>query len=539
MNYLNLSIKIANQPWELEEVCRLNHQTFSEEIPQHEKTSSGLLVDKFHSENQYIICQYGKEIIGMVALRTARPFSLDLKLENIEQFLPPHKSLCEIRLLSVKPEYRSSRVFFLLFEEGFRQFIKNQYDYGLISGILSQQKLYRSIGFVPFGPLVGDTVKFQPMYCSPDFFFRSRHIGIALRLQNKRVNLLPGPVDIKTIISEEYNKKPVSHRSADFVEQYTKICKTLSGFVNTQHAQIFTGSATLGNEVILSHLSALGNKGLILSNGEFGNRIIHQASCQKISFLNYKIEHGEVFNINYVEQLIANNVDIKWLYFVHCETSTGVLNDLNAITEICRPRNILICVDCVSTIGIIPLDLGKVYMAAASSGKAIGSFSGLSIVFFNNVLRVPENSIPVYLDIWHYINKNGIPFTLNSNALNALSTAVGIIDINSRYDKVREKATWLRNEILNLGLSQQNTDMKSLHPAIITIWLPESIDSESFGRKLEEKNILISYNSDYLLKQNSIQICLFSDTPIEDLKYFTGILKDILKSETVGSILEN
>ena len=534
MNYHNIHVKIADQAWELEEVCRLNHQTFSEEIQQHEKVPDGLLVDKFHSENQYIICLEGHELIAMVALRSARPFSLDSKLDNIEGYLPPHKSLCEIRLLAVKPQYRSSRVFYYLFEEGFKHFIRKGYDYGVISGILSQQKLYRSIGFVPFGPVVGEGIKFQPMYCSPDFFFKSRHIAIALSLQQKRVNALPGPVDIKNIISEEYIKTPVSHRSSDFVIQYKKICKTLSGFVNSKSAQIFTGSATLGNEVMLAHISGLNQKGLILSNGEFGNRIIHQAHCQKLEFTEYKVEHGEEFDIKTIKQILNRDNQIKWLYFVHCETSTGVLNDLTEITNICNQRNILALVDCVSTIGIIPFDLSKVYMASASSGKAIGSFSGLSVVFFNDLLKIPENTIPVYLDIWHYINKNGIPFTLNSNALYALNVAVSIIDINSRYEIVKEKASWLRNEISNLGLGQPTNDNRKLHPAIITLWLPESFNSLSFGGKLQEKNILISYNSDYLLKQNSIQICLFSDTPFEELKYFIHHLKEILKAETVS-----
>jgi aspartate aminotransferase-like enzyme len=535
MNNLNLTVKVADQPWELEEVCRMNHQTFSEEIQQHEKTSNGLLIDKFHSENQYIICLDGQEIIGMVALRSARPFSLDFKLENIEQYLPPHKSLCEIRLLSVKPKYRSSRVFFYLFEEGFRQFTKNGWDYGVISGILSQQKLYRSVGFVPFGPLVGDSVKFQPMYGSPDFFFKSRHISTALSLQRKRVNALPGPVDIKNIIAEEYVKKPISHRSPEFVHQYKNTCKTLSNFVKAKNVQIFTGSATLGNEVILAHLSALSKKGLILSNGEFGKRIVHQARCQKLVFTEYQVDHGEVFDYRHIEQLLENDNEIRWLYFVHCETSTGVLNDMNRIAKICEKRNIKVLVDCVSTIGIIPIDLSRVYMAAASSGKAIGSFSGLAMVFYNDLQGIPENSVPVYLDIWYYIKKNGIPFTMNSNALYALSVAVGIIDIDARYAAVKEKASWLRNEISGLGLGQQTLDYSWNHPAIITLWLPESINSVSVGKRLEDKNILISYNSDYLVKENSIQICLFSDTPLEDLEYFVKVICGILQSETVTS----
>ena len=533
MNELNLNIKIADQQWELDEICRLNHQTFSEEIPQHEKTSTGFLIDKFHSENQYIICLDGSEIVGMVALRDVRPFSLDFKLDDIDDYLPPNKSLCEIRLLIVKPKYRNSRVFFYLFKEIFNQSIKKQYDLVLISGILSQQKLYRSLGFVPFGPVVGEPVKFQPMYSTPDFFFKSRHYTKALSHQFRIVNALPGPVAIKDIILEEYKKSSESHRCESFLQNYKKICNSLCRFVNAKDVQIFTGSATLANEVILSHISVLSKKGLIVSNGEFGDRIIHQANCQRIIFDEYKVKLGEELDVCFIEQLLKKDGDIKWLFVVHCETSSGVINDIPKLINICNRLNIMILLDCVSTFGIIPLDLSKVYMASASSGKAIGSFSGLSMIFFNGLLQVPENSIPLYLDIWHYIKKNGIPFTLNSNALNALGVAVETTEVDLRYNNIKEKSSWLRNQITQLNFNLLSINSNALHPAIITIRLPETIISSSFGKLLEEQNILINYNSDYLLKKNMVQICLFSDVSDEDLQYLMSVLKTIKVPEKV------
>ena len=531
MNRPNLTIKIADQPWELEEVCRLNHQTFSEEIEQHERTTTGLLVDKFHSENQYIICLDESELIGMIALRDVRPFSLDTKLDNIDDFLPPHQSLCEIRLLAVKPQYRSTLVFYQLFKAAFALIIKKKYDIALISGILKQQKLYRGIGFVPFGPLVGNPVKFQPMYATADFFSKSRHNALGPN-QQKRVNALPGPVDIKDIVTNEFQTRPYSHRSELFTQNYKRICHSLCQFVNANNVQLFTGSGTLANEVAIAHLSALSQKGLIVSNGEFGNRIIHQAQCQKVNFTAYKVALGLELNIYKIEQCLNQDTEIKWLYMVHCETSSGVLNDLNEIVNRCSQRNIKVLVDCVSTIGIVPLDLSKVYMATASSGKAIGSFSGLSMVFFNDLQKVPENSIPVYLDIWRYIKMNGIPFTLNSNALHALGVAVETKDVQSGYHAIKEKTLWLRNQISQLSPDIVPLEGKTFHPAIITIKLPASICSTALGTQLEAYNISINFNSDYLVKQNMIQICLFSDPSDNDLQYFMSVMKSIISPDT-------
>ncbi len=523
----SFTVKIADQDWELDQICRLNHQTFSEEIPQHEKTDTGFLVDKFHSENQYIICLVDNEIVGMVALRDKRPFSLDYKISGLDEFLPSNSSLCEIRLLIIKPKYRNSHVLLYLFKELFNQCIKKKYDLALISGILSQQKLYKSVGFVPFGPVVGEDVKFQPMYSIPDFFFKSKYFKKTLTKELKIVNALPGPVTVKNIVLEEFNKPSESHRGGKFFQNYKKICQSLSRFVNAKDVQIFTGSATLANEVMLSHLNALNEKGLILSNGEFGYRIIHQAKCQKISFEEYKVELGEEFDICTVEQLLTNEPDIKWVFAVHCETSSGVLNDISKIVSICSRLNIKVLLDCISTFGIIPLNLEKVYMASASSGKAIGSFSGLSMIFFNELVRIPEDSIPCYLDIWYYIKKNGIPFTMNSNALYALGAILESIDINLKYNNIKEKSSWLRNQITKLNYNVLSLDSNAMHPAIITIRLPETINSSEFGKFLAQKNIIISYGSDYLLRQNMVQICLFSEICDDDLQNIVNVLNQV------------
>ena len=522
----SFTVKIADQQWELDEICQLNHQTFSEEIPQHGKTSNGFLIDKFHSENQYVICIYLNEIVGMVALRDNRPFSLDYKLSDLDNYLPLNSTICEIRLLIIKPKYRNTHVFLYLFKELFDQCVRKKYDLVVISGILAQQKLYRSLGFVPFGPLVGGEVKFQPMYSIPEFFFKSKHYLRTLKNKLNIINALPGPVTVKNKVLEEFCKLSESHRSSNFHEIYKKISRSLCRFVNAKEVQIFTGSATLANEVMLSHLYALGEKGLILSNGEFGDRIVHQARCQKINFVEHIVQLGAEFEIGHIEQLLKIDPDIKWVFAVHCETSSGIVNDIPGIMEICNRLNIKILLDCVSTFGIIPLNLENVYMVSASSGKAIGSHSGLSMIFFNSLLHIPEDTIPLYLDIWHYIRKNGMPFTMNSNSLYALGAAIDSIDIGFKYKDVKEKSLWLRNQVIDLNYNVISLESNALHPGIITIRLPQSINSLAFGKFLALKNISISYGSDYLLKQNLIQICLFSEIVKDDLQYIVNILRE-------------
>ena len=75
-----LQFKVATEEWEFEQVHELNYRTFVEEIPQHQATSTPRLVDKFHAENTYLVCLCGNQVVGMIAARGRRPFSLDQKL---------------------------------------------------------------------------------------------------------------------------------------------------------------------------------------------------------------------------------------------------------------------------------------------------------------------------------------------------------------------------------------------------------------------------------------------------------------------------
>ena len=166
-----LQFKIATEEREFELIHRLNYKTFVEEIPQHHPDPARRLVDKFHPENTYVICLSGTQLIGMLAVRGKRPFSLDQKLANLDSLLPAGRQLCEVRLLAVEKEFRSGQVFQGLLALVVQFCIQRGYDTAIISGTTRQQKLYRHLGFVPFGPVVGTgEALFQPMYLTKESF---------------------------------------------------------------------------------------------------------------------------------------------------------------------------------------------------------------------------------------------------------------------------------------------------------------------------------------------------------------------------------
>ena len=161
----SLVYKIADTEYEFGQIFELNYKTFVEEIPQHERNAEKRLVDKFHAENTYVICMEGDRLLGMIAVRDKRPFSLDLKLVNLDSYLPPHQSICEFRLLAIEPDRRKARILAGLMLRLAEYCDGRDYDLAVMSGTTRQLKMYRHLGFIPFGPLVGkEGAYYQPMY---------------------------------------------------------------------------------------------------------------------------------------------------------------------------------------------------------------------------------------------------------------------------------------------------------------------------------------------------------------------------------------
>jgi N-acyl-L-homoserine lactone synthetase len=245
--------KIANEPWEFEAIHRLNYKTFVEEIPQHAPNSEARLVDRFHHENTYFICVRGEHpgrLLAMVCLRSTRPFSLDQKLANLDQYLPAKKSLCEIRLLAVEPEVRGSRVTLELFRIMARYALAQGYDLGIMSGTTRQSKLYARIGFVPFGPLVGTgEATYQPMYLSLAVFASQTLSLLKLQPPAQHDNLaaifLPGPVMVSKAVREAMQSNPISHRAASFTASLRDVKNKLCKLTRAHRVDVLLGSGTL------------------------------------------------------------------------------------------------------------------------------------------------------------------------------------------------------------------------------------------------------------------------------------------------------
>ena len=515
-----LKFKIATEEWEFEAVHRLNYKTFVEEIPQHEARATQLLVDKFHHENTYIICLNGQELVGMMAMRGQRPFSLDKKVGHLDSYLPAGRKLVEIRLLAVEKDFRNGHVFrgmlALLVSHGKAQ----GYNVALISGTTRQAKLYKHLGFVPFGPLVGaGEALFQPMYLTLETLEEKAKelLELPARALTKLASFLPGPVSIHEEVQDALSQPPVSHRSEAFLSEFKFTQQLLCQLTGASQVEILLGSGTLANDAIAGQLSLVRKPGLILCNGEFGSRLIDHATRQGLTFETYSLEWGKPFDLEAVQRLIEKSPKLDWLWAAHCETSTGVMNDLAGLKQLCTENEVKLCLDCISSVGTAPVNLHGVYLASCVSGKGLAAFPGLSMVFYNHKLAPAPKALPRYLDLGFYAANHGVPFTHSSNMLNALQAALRRPSWQKRFEELVETSAWLRAQLRGAGFHVVAGDAVS-SPAVVTLALPREVSAKMVGDKLHQAGYLLSYASEYLLRRNWIQICLMGECSREALQ---------------------
>ncbi len=533
MSEPRLTFKVASVPVEFEQIHQLNYQTFVEEIPQHEGNLDRRLVDKLDAENTYLIALKGDRLVGMVAVRANRPLSLDAKLDNLDSYLPAGRSICELRLLSVVAGERGRLVLPGLMRMLAEHCETKGYDMAVISGTTRQEKLYRHLGFVPFGPVVGSSeAPFQPMYLTREAVLeRSAALleRTGQRPDREPVNLLPGPVSIHDDVRRAFSAVPISHRSELVVDTMRQVQALLRDMTGARSVSVLMGSGTLANDAIAAQLSLVGGNGIVLSNGEFGDRLIDHATRAGLAFDVIRAEWGTAFDAAVIEAT-GDGKDIQWIWAVHSETSTGVLNDLAMLQCVADRRNARLCLDCVSSIGVLPVNLTGIFLASGVSGKGLGAFPGLSIIFADHSVEPMPDRLPRYLDLGLYQASDGIPFTLSSNLISALLVALKRMTFIPSFSRLKDVSGWLRAALERHGIVIL-APIEHASPAVLTLVLPRRLSSLEVGQRMSDEGFLLSYQSRYLVERNWVQICLMSEHSPEVLQPLIDLLASVVTTQ--------
>ena len=530
MNKFNYYIKIAEHLEEYEQINKLNYQTFVEEIPQHDsqQNSFKVLVDKFDDENIYFIAKSNDNIIGMLAFRHQRPFSLDFKISNLDNYINKDNKYCEVRLLSVKKEFRNSKVALSLMTTVIEHAMDQGFNTALISAYKKQIPLYKEFGCKSFSkPIIINNLEFQPMYVElSKLLFPYKFYFDNIKYDSQTSYFSPGPVNYFPQVKDSMMQPPIHHRSEIFRELLIATKNKINHCFNSKSVEIFFGGGTLANDMIAQLLASKQRKGLIISNGEFGNRLIEQAKAVNVNFESISMNWGIAFDYNKIEKKLESNKSIEWLWVVHSETSTGMLNNIDKLKALTKKNDVDLCLDCMSSIGNMKLDLSDIFLASGSSSKGLGAYSGLSFIFYNPQVYYSSDNLPYSFDLNRFIKGRGITSTISSHLLQSVSKGLEWINSYPHYNRIIALNKIIREYLNDLSI-RCLLSIENSNPSVITIALPENTSSYNIGEQFLTDRVLINYNSKYLRDNNWIQICLMGYIQYKDINILLNSLNKI------------
>jgi len=313
----------------------------------------------------------------------------------------------------------------------------------------------------------------------------------------------PGPTSVRENVRLERAKSTTNPDvDEEFVEFYKNTCDKIGNIINTNNSvYILSGEGILGLEAACASLTEPGDRVLILDNGIYGRGFKDFALMYGGEGVYFSDDYSKAIDVKKLSKFLENDHDFKYATIVHCDTPTGVLNDLSEICPILNEYGILSVVDSVSAMGgeEIRVDDWKIDIALGGSQKAFSAPTGLTMVSISERAKdiMKNRKTPVVgfycnLNIWeNYYRDKWFPYTMPISDIMALSKACdnileeGIENVLNRHEKI---ATATRKAVTEYGL-QLFLD-EGYSNTVTAVNIPENIGA------LNLKNHMLSkYNS--------------------------------------------
>jgi aspartate aminotransferase-like enzyme len=344
-------------------------------------------------------------------------------------------------------------------------------------------------------------------------------------------------------VHEAFHRAPIYHRGNNFLDLFEDVRKKLANLTGCQNVAILNGSGTLANEVVAATLAAEPRlHGLLLVNGEFGQRLANQAARFGLSFETLTWQWGEPWDLAAVERrLETDGRRIDWLWGVHQGSSTGVLNDLPGLVEVARRAGCRVCVDCISSLGAVPLDLREVYLATGATGKCLGSYAGAALVFtdLSQLEHLDTGRTPSYLDLPASLRITGPRFTFPSSTIFALDRALETYSTpeSSRtcHERYRRLGQFVRKQLRDIGLPPLASEHCAA-PVITTFAPPDGEVSEAFVARCQFWGYAIGGASSYLQARRLVQIATMGAISEEDFAGLFDHLREHVRTSSRHSV---
>ena len=294
-----------------------------------------------------------------------------------------------------------------------------------------------------------------------------------------------------------------------FYEFYKETCEKIARFLNTNNeVRILSGEGILGLEAACASLTETHDRVLVIDNGIFGEGFADFVKMYGGEVVFFKGDRKCKIDIIELEKFLEKDHDFKYATVVHCDTPSGVLNDIDKICPLLKKNGILTVVDSVAAMGgeDIRVDEWKIDIALGASQKCVSAPAGLTFLSISEdafkLMQQRKKPIASYycnLLVWKdYYENKWFPYTPPISDIVGLRQAIDNIledkEVIERHNSIG-KAT--RKAVMEAGLNLYIEEGYSNTVTVIEI--PKGIDDkELLKHMLDEFNVFIAGSFGYL-----------------------------------------
>jgi aspartate aminotransferase-like enzyme len=315
-------------------------------------------------------------------------------------------------------------------------------------------------------------------------------------MPEKRYLFTPGPTPVPPEVLAVMAEPVVHHRGPDFKVTYERCLARLQEVFRTEHdVLLFTASGTGAFESAVANLVDPGERHLVVSAGNFGERWADLVGAYGADLVHLRLPWGESPSPDALAAELERSGPVEAVYLVHSETSTGVVADVEPLARVAKEAGAIIVLDAVSSLGAVPLetDAWGIDVVVSGSQKALMAPPGLGMVSVSPAALAARGSSPRYYFDWERTQKAqrklDAPFTPAVTLVRALDVALGLIleeGLQDAFDRHVRLGRACREGIKAMGLELASPD-EDRSAVVTTVRAPEELDVKSFLLDLRDR----------------------------------------------------
>jgi alanine-glyoxylate transaminase/serine-glyoxylate transaminase/serine-pyruvate transaminase len=309
----------------------------------------------------------------------------------------------------------------------------------------------------------------------------------------------PGPSDVAPSVLAALAAPTVGHLDPYFLQIMDEVQTMLRQVFQTENqmTMAISGTGSAGMETCVVNLIEPGDKAIICQNGVFGGRMADVAERVGAQVTKLERPFGEVFSVDEISAAVDQHKP-KVVGIVHAETSTGALQPLEEISKVVHDAGALLLVDCVTSLGGLPVEIDRLNIDAAYSGtqKCLSCPPGLSPVTFSpqalEAMDARTQKVSSwYLDVGMLRNYWGAdrayhhtaPINMNYGLHQALRLVLEE-GLEARFARHRLHHEALRTGLQAMGIDYSVANSDHSLPMLNSVLIPDGVDDAAVRKQL-------------------------------------------------------